>query len=112
MATDRDDDVSRRYRSLAREEPPAAIDAAILAASRRAVGSRPGGIKRWGPPLSIAAMLVLASGVVLRMQSEKPGVENAMPASPAPITVPGSSPEPVTVPEAPAAATTAPNAAP
>src|SRR3954471_21660218 len=79
MATDRDDDVSRRYRALSREEPPAAIDAAVLAASRRAVGARPGSVKRWGPPLSIAAVLVLAIGVVLRMQSERPGVENAVP---------------------------------
>jgi hypothetical protein len=81
MATDRDDDVSRRYRSLARDEPGPALDAAILAASRRAVGSRPGGIRRWGPPVSIAAVLVLASGVVLRMQMEQPGVETSMPAT-------------------------------
>jgi hypothetical protein len=81
MATDRDDDVSRRYRALAREEPPAALDTAILAASRRAVRARPGGVRRWGPPLSIAAMLVLASGIVLRMQAEQPGVETSVPES-------------------------------
>jgi hypothetical protein len=86
MTTERDDDVSSRYRALAREEPPASVDAAILAASRRAVGARPGRLKRWGPPLSIAALLVLASGVVLRMQAENPGVEQARPATPAETT--------------------------
>ena len=34
--TDHDDKLTRRYRELAREEPSAALDAAILAASRRA----------------------------------------------------------------------------
>ena len=91
MATDRDDEVARRYRALAREEPPAQLDAAILAAGRRAVGARPGGVRRWGPPLSIAAVLVLATGVVLRMQSEQPGIETSAPATIAP-------PQPAPVP--------------
>lgn len=81
MATERDDDVSRRYRELAREEPGGHLDAAILAASRRAVGSRPGGVRRWAGPVSIAAVLVLGIGVSLRMQMEQPGVETAMPQS-------------------------------
>ncbi|HUP30743.1 MAG TPA: hypothetical protein VM122_11255 [Usitatibacter sp.] len=76
---ERDDDVSRRYRALAREEPPAALDAAILAASRRAVGARPGGARRWAGPVSIAAVLVLGIGVSLRMQQERPGIETAAP---------------------------------
>ena len=79
MATDRDDEIARRYRALATEEPGAALDAAILAKSRRAVGARPGGFRRWGPPLSIAAVLVLASGLVIRMQAEKPGIETSAP---------------------------------
>ena len=70
MAIDRDEDVSRRYRAFAREEPSPTLDDAILAKSRRAVGARPGGLRRWGPPLSIASVLVLASGVVIRMQAE------------------------------------------
>src|SRR4051812_17099861 len=79
MATDRDDDVARRYRAIAREEPPAPLDVAILAASRRAVGARPSGMRRWGPALSIAAVLMLASGLVLRMQAERPGLETSAP---------------------------------
>ena len=96
MATDRDDEIARRYRALAAEEPGAALDDAILAKSRRAVGARPGGVRRWGPPLSIAAVLVLASGVVIRMQAEKPGIETSAPVreeAVAPAAPPASRPE-------------------
>jgi len=108
--TERDDAVSRRYRRLAREEPPAALDAAILAASRRAVGSRPGGLRRWAGPVSIAAVLVLGIGVTLRMQHEKPGIESSMPseyAMPAPAEEP-----PAVQPTPPAQARQATPAAP
>ncbi|MGZ5066363.1 MAG: hypothetical protein ACXWG1_12270, partial [Usitatibacter sp.] len=76
--TDSDDKVARRYRELAREEPRGAIDAAILAASRRAVAPRSWS-RRWAAPVSIAAVLVLAFGLTLEMQHEKPDV--ASPAS-------------------------------
>ncbi|HSN20479.1 MAG TPA: hypothetical protein VLS49_07375, partial [Usitatibacter sp.] len=69
-----DDKLERAYRSLAREEPPRALDEAILAAARRAV-ARPSLARRWGIPASIAAMLVIAIGVTLEMQHEKPGIE-------------------------------------
>jgi hypothetical protein len=94
-----DDKLLRRYRELARDEPPPAIDAAILAASRRAVASRPWS-QRFAAPVSIAAVLVLAVGVTLNMQREQPGVEVApaasefrappsgMPDTPAPATAP------------------------
>jgi hypothetical protein len=65
---DIDDKVSAAYRALGSEEPPGALDQAILAAARRRAS-------RWGVPLSIAAVLVLAVGVTLRVQQEKPGVE-------------------------------------
>jgi hypothetical protein len=101
-----DEKVSRRYRELAREMPPAHADAAILKAARenrgqtpesardesRVTGVRP---QRWMGPLSIAAVLVLGIGVSLRMQMEEPGVETSapsssateypMPAEPAPV---------------------------
>lgn len=77
--TDSDDRVSRRYRQLAREEPPAAIDAAILAAARQAV--QPRGRSRWVGPVSIAAVLILGLGVSLRMQTEQPGIETSVPSS-------------------------------
>ena len=70
---ERDERVSASYRALGREEPSAALDAAILAAARRR-GSR------WGVPVSIAAVLVLAAGVTLRMQQEQPNPELAVPA--------------------------------
>lgn len=64
--TDRDRDarVAERYRALGREEPPPELDAAILAASRR----RP---VRWAVPVSVAAVVVLAVGVTLRVQLEE-----------------------------------------
>lgn len=58
--TERDEKVAQGYRALGSEEPPRALDEAILAAARR----RPA---RWRVPLSIAAVLVLAVGVTLRM---------------------------------------------
>lgn len=79
--TDHDDKVRRRYRELAREEPSADLDTAILAASRRAV-ARPSAASRWGPPLSIAAVLMLAVGITLNVQREQPGVEYLEPARP------------------------------
>ena len=80
--TDSDDTVARRYRELSREEPRAALDDAILAASRRAV-AKPSLSRRWAAPVSIAAVLVLAFGVTLEMQREAPGIESAVPERPA-----------------------------
>ena len=70
-----DGKVNAAYRSLARAEPPASLDAAILAASRGAL-VKPSASRRWAAPVSIAAVLVLAFGVTLRMQQEKPGIES------------------------------------
>ena len=66
---ERDEKVTQAYRALGGEEPPPALDEAILAASRR----RPA---RWRVPLSIAAVLVLAVGVTLRMLPPQPGAES------------------------------------
>ena len=85
--TDSDDKLLRRYRVLSREEPPRALDDAILAASRRAL-AKPSWSRRWAAPVSIAAVLVLAFGVTLEMQREEPGVEYQEPARSAPVTVP------------------------
>lgn len=60
----RDTLVSERYRALGREQPPPELDAAILAASRRRHS-------RWAVPVSIAAVVVLAVGVTLRVQIEE-----------------------------------------
>ena len=75
------------YSALPREEPRAALDAAILAASRRAL-AKPSASRRWAVPVSIAAVLVLAFGVTLHMREEAPGIEAPVlyraPASPPP----------------------------
>ena len=77
-----DDELLKRYRDLPRAAPPSSLDASILAASRRAT-RRP--LARWAAPFSVAAVLVLALGLVLRVQREGPEVtlpsaqEQAMP---------------------------------
>ena len=85
-----DEKLSRRYREAAGEEPPAALDAAILKAARERAsgdsGTDPkrtvrGPSPRWMGPISIAAVLVLGIGVSLRMQMEQPGVETSAPSS-------------------------------
>jgi len=69
------DKLDAAYRGLAREEPRAAIDDAILAASRRAL-AKPSLSRRWAAPVSIAAVLVLAFGITLHMREESPGIES------------------------------------
>jgi hypothetical protein len=107
-----DDKVNAAYRSLGREEPPAALDARILAASREAL-VRPSASRRWAAPVSIAAVLVLAFGVTLQMQREQPDVAQpsmdaaapaqraAVPAAP-PAAPPAATP--AATPPAPASA--------
>ena len=90
--TDSDDKLLHRYRALPREEPPRALDDAILAASRRAVSARPALSRRWAAPVSIAAVLVLAFGVTLEMQREEPGIEYQAPQRPEPRATPMQSP--------------------
>ena len=76
-----DDDISRRYRELPREEPPRHLDDAILAAARRAVHTRPAplvvpsGRQRWYFPLAAAAIIVLAVAVTVHVERERPSEE-------------------------------------
>jgi hypothetical protein len=80
-----DKDLSERYRAAARDEPPAHVDAAILAAAKRAVGSQPQPagaprrLRRWYVPVSLAAVIMLSVIVTLRIERERP--EIAMPDS-------------------------------
>ena len=71
-----DDKVRRSYRDLPREEPPESLDRAIIASAHRAVAPAR---RQWAVPVSVAAVLVLALGVTLRMQREEPGIETSMP---------------------------------
>ena len=87
----RDEELSRIYRQGAREESPVALDEAILAASRRAVRSRPRPASgpfsgRWTVAVSLAAMLVLSVGLVTVFYRDF-GV--------APLTTPVQTPSPV-----------------
>lgn len=81
MAEPRDDRVSAAYRELPGEGPPPSLDAAIQAAARRAVGSKPAAGRRWQKPLSIAAVFMLAIAVTLQVERHKPVVEDGAPVS-------------------------------
>ena len=98
---DRDARVSARYRALGREQPPPQLDAAILAASRRRHS-------RWVVPVSIAAVVVLAVGVTLRVQIEERKDAEDIALSPRVMQAPESRaqapPEAAAPPAAPAAA--------
>jgi len=85
---DRDDKVSARYRELGADAPPARLDDAILAASRRAVHARPGSpgtssVRRWAVPFSVAAAVILSVMVTVHVQEERPDMVSTAP-GPAP----------------------------
>jgi hypothetical protein len=94
---ERDPLVSSAYRGLGGEAPPAALDAAILAASRR----RPA---RWAVPVSIAAVVVLAVGVTLRVQLEEPRLAEPVALAPRVLEAPAEEKKAARVAAAPAAA--------
>jgi hypothetical protein len=70
MADEMDPNVSAAYRELGAEEPPPALDRAILAASRNPPARS--WSQRWAVPVSLAAVLVLTVGVALRIDREAP----------------------------------------
>jgi hypothetical protein len=87
--------LSRLYHEANREEPPAWVDATILAAARREVGSRPragGSVWRaWRLPVAIAAVIVLSMSVVTLMVEE--GGERLLTGTPgSPSQTEGASP--------------------
>jgi hypothetical protein len=66
-------EISSAYARESREQPTEHIDEVILAASRKAAGSRPGFAcvpfsTSWQGPVSIAAVLVLSVGLVITLQ--------------------------------------------
>ncbi len=79
MADEQQPKVTAAYRALGAEEPPRALDEAILAAARRPAQAWSA---RWAVPLSLAAVLVLSVVVTLRIQHEQPELATA-PAAPA-----------------------------
>lgn len=89
--------LSQAYREAARAEPGPALDARILAAAHQATLAKPAsrhtGIWRWLVPASSLAVLVLALGVVLRVQQEAPesvGVEADLRRAPAAADIPAA----------------------
>lgn len=72
---ERDPRLERLYREAAREAPPAHLDAAILAAARREVGSRPrslaSALRRWHVPVSVAAVVVVSVTLVILVRDEE-----------------------------------------
>jgi hypothetical protein len=100
--------LSRAYRdsamSRASEQPPAQMDAAIQAAARREVSARPALARpprwrAWYVPLSAAAVVVLASLLVLRVSQAPEGKPAAQQAARAPVLTPRVATAPV-APEA------------
>ena len=81
---DRDPRLDRAYRAGAREEPPAHLDAAILAAARREVGARPRAasarLRAWRVPVSIAAVVVLSVSLATLVREEGGGKLEQSPA--------------------------------
>jgi hypothetical protein len=88
--SEHDPKVSSRYRELGREEPPPELDAAILAASRRAAKVHPAplvaptGRRRWYFPVAAAAIIVLAAAVTFHMDRQRPEPDMPVAAAPAP----------------------------
>jgi len=133
--TEIDPKLSRLYREASTEGPPAALDAAILAAARKQVerpqgrerlqrGERASLWSRWMVPASAIATLVLGVSIALLVEREQPGTSGdaaisripTRPQSPAPDRVPAAAEantadnataSAAAKKEAPAAATTA-----
>ena len=97
MADERDPEVSRRYRELASEEPPRALDERILARARRRQGFR------WYGPVAAAAVLALVVAVTVQMERRQPEGESTPAALPAnkiePFTAPAQPSPPPMAPE-------------
>ena len=93
-----DPKISQRYRELSREEPSHEIDAAILAAARRAAEARPAplvvpsGRRRWYFPLAAAAIIVLAVAVTVHVEREQPDPEAVVSSSPLEQAAPAQAP--------------------
>src|SRR5262245_37796676 len=80
MADERDPQVSQRYRELGAEEPPRALDDAILAASRRSVARK----KSWYAPVALAATLTLVVAVSVQVERQQPHESVVASAPPSP----------------------------
>jgi len=90
----RDPDVEAAWRAASREQPPPALDAAITAAARRAVGAGPKHLdapRTWWPIAAAAVVAVVAIGIV-EMTPPEEVAPTLMPAAPQPLAEPASQP--------------------
>lgn len=79
MSHERDPELSRRYRAVSDQAPPAALDELIRAAAHSAATpARSVWRRKWGAPLALAASVVLGLGVVLRVAVERPDLQPAI----------------------------------
>lgn len=97
-SAERDPGLDRLYRAAGREEPPAHLDAAILAAAHREAGARPqalrrAALRRWHVPVSIAAVIVLSVSLVT-LVGEEGGEQLTQAPPPAPAQPPVAQPAP------------------
>ena len=118
VTNERDPELEKLYRAQSREEPPPALDAAILAAAHRAVASAPRKAgeatrpQRWWMPLAAAAAIgVIAIGVIQQMPKESAIDATSVATAPTSVPPPARSPAPAPAPPAPAPPA-APEAAP
>jgi resuscitation-promoting factor RpfA len=102
-----DNRLSRIYREGAWPEPSRQIDAAIVAASRRAARERHPFARRWAPWLAAAAVLLLASALALKAFREQreavlPPTPDKTPAARAKEPAPAAEPKAAEAKAAPA----------
>jgi hypothetical protein len=99
---ERDPALDTAWREHSAEMPPARLDATILAAAHRAVGSGPQGVgkqaaeatspQRWWMPLAAAATIgAVALGILQTMPQEPPVNASSVSDMPTPATAPASS---------------------
>jgi hypothetical protein len=111
MSKERDREVAAAWREASRQEPPPALDAAIRAEARRAVGAAPGGRRhrRWRYPAAAAATVAVLAFGIARMTS-RDQVEPILVADQAPRQAPASAPPEQRAANTGASAPSAPNA--
>lgn len=124
----RDPRLVRLLQAAGGEEPPTALDAAILAAARREVGARPQivgvgsaaeapqavvrGKRNWYVPVSIAAVLVMSASLVMVVHEEKTDEIAQPPRQVGQVDVPAKPAAPPAPVSAPAPAAEAPGPVP
>lgn len=90
MSHEGDRNLSRLYRAGAREEPPAWLDAKVLAEAKLTAPAqsrrRAFAAARWGAPLALAAVLVLSVSLVMLVGTDDPGTGAHVTPAPRPAT--------------------------